>query len=375
LFFYLAVFSKEHAVTALPVALLVAWNAADGDWRKTFRQLTIPLPLWIITAAIIVLRMKGIIGSAYEPIIGEMLQGSEDQRTLDFLLRSVVNQSWLFFKYGLLWLLPIESWMSIDLREPFPTAWYSWPWAGGALAYLAYPLITAFAIWRGWMSRLAGLGLLAPWLLFLTMFSAVQYQESFVLYRSYLWAIPATLLPALLMAHLSARRQVLAITVIGFFLFGLTWSRLQTFSHPVLLWDEAVTRLEGRNEAPGAYRIYHNRGIEYLRFGDVERALADFNKTVAINPAYEFVYNDRGAAYMQRHRYDLALADFNRIILAKPDFPRPYVGRGSTLLILGRRDEGLNDLEHACSMGYGCGRYRQALADDEETKTGSKRQE
>ena len=359
--YYLAVFSKEHAITALPVALLVAWNAAGGDLRRTLAALAQALPLWAITAVLIILSSMGTVGHAYEPIVLEMLQGTEDPNTAGFYLRSAVNQGALFFKYILFWLLPNENWMAIDLRQPFPATWSAWPWIGGAIAFLVYPFMVVFLMWRAQLTRLVGIAMLSPWLLFLTMFGGVQYQESFVLYRSYLWALPAALLPGILFARWQPRSQYVALAILGLFLFGLTWSRLQTFSHPLLVWEEAQERLNGRDDLPGTYRIYHNRGLEYLRFGETQKALADFDRVIALNPSFPYVYNERGAAHVARHEYDLALEDFNRIIAAKPDYPRPYVGRGSALIKLGRRAEGLADLEHACRLGTGCAAYRKEL--------------
>ncbi len=364
LFYWLAMFSKEHAVTALPVAVLVAWNAGDGDWRRATRMLAWPLVIWGAAAAFVVLSAKGLLGAAYEPIVGEMLQGlPADQGT--FYLRSAVNQGWLFFRYWLLWLLPVETWMSIDMRVPFPSAWYSWPWIAGALAFCAWPVAVAAAAARAWLPRPAVVGLLAPWFLYLTMFSVIEYQESFVLYRSYLWALPAFLLPCLALTRLPRRGQIAAMLSLGLFLFTLTWGRLQVFSHPMLVWDEAVERLAGDDSLPGAYRDYQNRGLEYFRLGNIQRALDDFEHVIALNPGYMFVYNDRGAAYLKLGQLDKALADFDRTIAAKPEYPKPYLGRGMTLLRMGRRDDGLASLARACQLGSGCAVYRKAVASQE----------
>ena len=275
-----------------------------------------------------------------------------------------MNQSGLFFKYMLFWLVPNETWMAIDLRVPFPPTWFAWPWVLGMLAFAAYGGLTAIALWRGWLPRLAGIGLIAPWLLFLTMFSAVQYQEAFVLYRSYYWALPGALLVAFLLSKIPQRAQVTALLVVGLVCFGASWSRLQTFSHPVLLWDEAVSRLDGRDDLPGAYRIYHNRGIAYANMGGLylAHALLDYNKVVQLNPSYPYVYNDRGAAYFELGDYAQALSDFNYALDLKPAYLRPHLGRGLTLLKLGRYEEGMADLAHACTFGIGCNRYHDELA-------------
>ena len=35
---------------------------------------------------------------------------------------SILNQAWLFFEYGVRWMLPYTGWMSINLRPVFPIA-------------------------------------------------------------------------------------------------------------------------------------------------------------------------------------------------------------------------------------------------------------
>ena len=53
-----------------------------NEMRKTLSSLALPLPLWMVTAAAIVLRLQGIIGAAYEPLLGEM--GAEFPHTVDY---------------------------------------------------------------------------------------------------------------------------------------------------------------------------------------------------------------------------------------------------------------------------------------------------
>lgn len=361
LFYYAAVFSKEHAVTAIGVAVLVAWDAADGDWRRTARSIALPLTGWIAIAISIALVMHGVIGSNYEPIAAEMISPEDNMNSPSFLARSMFNQAYLWFRYVLLWLLPNENWMAVDLRVPYPPTVFAMPWIFGVAAYATYPICVGLLYRAQKISRLAAIALWSPWLLFFAQFSAVQYQESFVLYRSYLWAVPGAILVALGLARLTVKAQWLALAVAGTFLFSLSWSRLQTFSLPILIWDEAVQRLEGRDDLPGAYRVYHDRGLEYTRMGFMDRALNDFNKAISLNPSYPYVYNDRGYVYYKQLRNQLALEDFQRVIDVKPDYPRAYVGKGLTLLAMGRRSEGLGALKQACDLGFACSQYQAAL--------------
>jgi hypothetical protein len=99
----------------------------------------------------------------------------------------VLNQSWLFFHYGVRWFLPVAEWMSINLRPPFPVTW-GFPHVLGIVGYLAVLAGGAFLLLRhrDWRA-IVGLALLLPALLFGTEFTTVWVQDPFVLYRSYLW--------------------------------------------------------------------------------------------------------------------------------------------------------------------------------------------
>lgn len=361
LMYLLAASSKEHAVTALPVACLVAWNAANGDLRKTASSLFLPLPIWAITAAVITLHFKGLLGAVYEPSAGGMLM-TDSQPAEHMLLRSYLNQGFLFFKYLLYWLAPLETWMSIDIRVPFPPTPFAWPWLPGLLAFCAYVPLIVIGMWRGLISRLLGIGLLAPWLLFLPMFAAVLYQEPFVLYRSYLWALPGTLVVAVLLSKLAPRVQIIALVVAGSFLFASTWSRLQIFSDPLALWTESVKRLEGKGDLPGAYRSYQQRGVEYAKRWeqremrqDMLLALADFSKAIQLSPGDPKSYDNRGQAQLALGNFANALEDFDHALSLNPAFALARFHRGLTLLESGQREEGLTVLSHTCaSYGIGC---------------------
>ena len=50
----------------------------------------------------------------------------------------------------------------------------------------------------------------------------------------------------------------------------------------------------------------------YKRLGDLEKALADYNKSLEINPHYTNALNNRGVVYLEQGHYDQALTDFER---------------------------------------------------------------
>jgi tetratricopeptide (TPR) repeat protein len=55
---------------------------------------------------------------------------------------------------------------------------------------------------------------------------------------------------------------------------------------------EACDRVIQRN--PGDARAYFARADAYFDNGDMDRALADYNKSIALDPTFANAYNDRG---------------------------------------------------------------------------------
>jgi lipoprotein NlpI len=155
------------------------------------------------------------------------------------------------------------------------------------------------------------------------------------------------------------------MALVGAIFFGLSWNRLQVFSDPVALWNESVQRLDGRDDLPFVFRMYHNRGVAYAnREGNANLALAiaDYSRALALNPAHAEVFSDRGVAHFYLGNYAQARLDFNSALELKPRYPMAQRGRGLSLLKLGYREKGLADLAATCvEHQFGCDVYRAEL--------------
>lgn len=81
-------------------------------------------------------------------------------------------------------------------------------------------------------------------------------------------------------------------------------------------------------KAPGVEIAYNNRAAALQLKGELDEALADFDKAIAINPNYPPPYNGRGVILREKGRLDEALIAFNKAVELNPRFLFPYVGRG-----------------------------------------------
>jgi len=69
----------------------------------------------------------------------------------------------------------------------------------------------------------------------------------------------------------------------------------------------------------------HHRGLAVQASGDVERAIADYTKAIALKPNYGPVYESRARAYATRGDYTNAVADITRAseLTPKPIMMKP----------------------------------------------------
>jgi tetratricopeptide (TPR) repeat protein len=359
--YFVAVFSKEHCVMLPAVAAAMALLLRGASW-KLVRELWLPFALYLGVAVLVTLKLKGLLGAAYEPF-GEAavrqlaeseraVHGHQDQlpggRALYPL--SVLNQATLFFRYLGTWLLPYPGWMSADVRTAFPQQLGSGLHLAGFVAWLAYAFAALAMLVRGGRVGLAGLALAAPWLLALTEVSTVRIQEPFVLYRSYLWMCP---LPAAIPALVGGLRPRTAFVLLGAIALALLApfaERLKTFSSEYALWDDVVRKNAGAEGRPFVDRGYRNRGVALFHQERYDAALRDFERALALDPGSALAWLTRGTLFMRIAESGKALPDLDRAAQLDPGSVEAFARRCVVLMRLARYDEALADCRRALEL-------------------------
>ena len=83
--------------------------------------------------------------------------------------------------------------------------------------------------------------------------------------------------------------------------------------------------------------VAHNdRGIAYATKGDLDRAIADFNEAIRLDPKDAIVYRNRGKAYDAKGDHDRAIADLDQAIRIDPKFADAYNTRCWVRAVIGR---------------------------------------
>ena len=354
--YFLATHSKEHVIM-LPFVITAMTVLLHEDWRMRMLKNWPVFAGYIAVALLTVAQIRGVLGHTYEINSADILETIAPQHAYFY---SVLTQSWLFFKYGLLWLLPNPAWMSVDMREPFAQSVFS-GYGAALLAYLLYGFVALRLLLKRGQRGLIGFALLFPWLMFATEFSTVRVQEIFVLYRSYIWAVGGVMLLPLALMRFNARLTLLLSVLFAATLFMISMERLASFSNPILLWDDAEKLVKDRLYLPGVGRIYYNRGVEWFKVGDYEKAMPDIEKAIRLIPNMSAAFGKLGEAYLAKGKNEKAIQAFSRAIALEHEQKTPpsfryFYGRATAYEANGQIQEAGNDYKLSCFLSgkVGC---------------------
>lgn len=346
----------------LPATLLALTILLHDDWRERLKQRWGIFSALAAIAVFVLLAKKGLLGSVYEINAPYMLLEIDSELTYSL---SILTQSWLFFKYALLWAFPNPEWMSIDMREPFARSLLSL-YLLALAGFITWGVIAFWLLMKRGKAGLAGFALLFPWIMFFTEFSTVRIQEVFVLYRSYLWAVGAFCMLPVILTKVNVRMATVILAITALAMLPISMERLMTFSHPVLLWGDAEKLVKGRRDLPGVHRIYYNRGTELIKIGGFDEAISDFKQAISLSKDFSEAYGNMGVAYFSKGDWHNSIVSFSKAIEivheeGKPHNPRFIYGRAMALEKMGEVQKAQNDYKISCQLANrGCEKLSDA---------------
>ncbi len=100
-----------------------------------------------------------------------------------------------------------------------------------------------------------------------------------------------------------AIKAVMAVALGAYciFLSATTYARCDVWKDSITLWSNVLQQF------PNVGVALNNRGNIYGKEkGDLDRAMADFNRSIQYDPMYENAYVNRGIVYCLRGQFDLA---------------------------------------------------------------------
>ncbi|MEN3382243.1 MAG: hypothetical protein V7608_2287 [Hyphomicrobiales bacterium] len=106
--------------------------------------------------------------------------------------------------------------------------------------------------------------------------------------------------------------------------------------------------VEDAKQKPKARGVaFYNRGNAHVLKGDHDKAIADFDEALKLEPKNASIYNNRGNARGDKGESDAATADFEAAIKINPRYAAAYFNRGNALAAKGETERALKDYDAA----------------------------
>ncbi len=103
------------------------------------------------------------------------------------------------------------------------------------------------------------------------------------------------------------------VTVQGFLNRGQLYAQNEEYDKAIADFNESI-RLN-----PNNLYAYLFRGVSYNLKGNFDQGIADLTQAIRLNPNYDELYFQRGAAYYQKGENDLAMADWEKTLRINPN--------------------------------------------------------
>jgi tetratricopeptide (TPR) repeat protein len=125
---------------------------------------------------------------------------------------------------------------------------------------------------------------------------------------------------------------------------GLAYFALQDFDKAFADFNEAI-RLD-----PGNSMAFNNRGTVYMLRDDPDRAMADFDEAIKLDPNSVLAHRNRAVMYGDKGDYERAKADYGQTIRLDPEDRRHWSGRAYAYLATGDYEHAIADLNKAIQL-------------------------
>jgi tetratricopeptide (TPR) repeat protein len=115
---------------------------------------------------------------------------------------------------------------------------------------------------------------------------------------------------------------------------------------------EACTRSLASEKLTASDRAatYNNLGVAWKAKGEVDQAIASYDRAIAVDPRFANAYGNRGAAFGAKGDLDSAMRDFNRALELDPKLAQAHENRGLARESRGDLDGAIQDLDEAIRL-------------------------
>ncbi|MGD1921829.1 MAG: tetratricopeptide repeat protein [Pleurocapsa sp.] len=93
--------------------------------------------------------------------------------------------------------------------------------------------------------------------------------------------------------------------------------------------------------------VYYHRGLGYYEWGKIEQAIADYDRSLNCNPQQVKVYFSRATAFLALNNIQSSIIDLQIIFSLDPDYDKAYKLRANICIRLGEYSQAIDYLKQA----------------------------
>jgi protein O-mannosyl-transferase len=142
----------------------------------------------------------------------------------------------------------------------------------------------------------------------------------------------------------------LAYTVLTIIIIAnslLAFSRNNVWKDDLTLWTDNTLK------SPNSARSLLNRGVEYGKRQQWDKALQDYNTAIKLNPDFGPAYVNRGIAYNNLNIWDSVIPNYTHALRLGVDSVNSFYNRGLAYAHIGVMDKALTDFSSAIVLNPG----------------------
>ncbi|MBK8442824.1 MAG: tetratricopeptide repeat protein [Sphingobacteriales bacterium] len=307
LLFVLSVLSKPSGVI-LPV--LLCWLACYED-KLTWRNFLVTFPFWVVAVAMGIITLK----TQSTTALGDMQEVNLWQRLCFGAYGYLYYAFKLFFPFHLAAYHPYP-----DLSKPLE--WYYWLSPVVLAVLLGAVQLSGRSTRFGWWWYGINLALMVQWVAVGSAVVAERY--TYIAYIGVFWWLGQQ--ATYIIAQKSAfKKWLLPLMLLLLLLYAVqTWRYIPLWSNSEVLWTNVL------HYYPDNMLAYHNRGLYYSSVQEGEKALADYNRAIAIQPYYAPNYFNRAKNYhLILNNPSAALTDYEKSLSLQNRQPEVWYHLGN----------------------------------------------
>ncbi len=137
---------------------------------------------------------------------------------------------------------------------------------------------------------------------------------------------------------------VVLAMLVGAALGVLTFERNEDYRSDLSIWENTVAK------APDNERVRNNLGYALATRGEIEEAVAEYHRSLQINPNYDRAHYNLGVALLGRRETDEAIAHFQKALQINPSYAEALNNLGLILADRGLLDEAIARFQTALEI-------------------------